>query len=245
MDFELDDDQLALQPAAGELLDGFASSAQVRVVVDGGGGFDSKLWAAMVEQGWLGIALPEAQGGLGLSWVEVTVLLEQLGRHVGPAPFLQQVVALDLLARAGSSRVEHVVGGAGLAAIAFAPVAAEQIGDEWRLTGTTEPVVYGPSADMAVVRSDDAVFVVDLAALEVRPEPAMDRTREVGWLRLRDTPAERLGRCECQPPGVGDQVRGQPVLGNHASVPAGVLEERRHHVARHRGSGSLLHARQH
>jgi alkylation response protein AidB-like acyl-CoA dehydrogenase len=193
MDFELDDDQLALQQAAGELLDGFASSAQVRVVVDGGGGFDSKLWAAMVEQGWLGIAVPEAQGGLGLSWVEVAVLLEQLGRHVGPAPFLQQVVALDLLARAGSARVEQVVGGAGLAAIAFTPVAAERVGDEWRLTGTTEPVVYGPSADMAVVRSDDAVFVVDLAALEVRPEPAMDRTREVGWLRLRDTPAERLG----------------------------------------------------
>jgi alkylation response protein AidB-like acyl-CoA dehydrogenase len=79
MDFELDDDQLALRDAAVELLGGFASPAQVRVVVDGGGGLDPKLWAAMVEQGWTGIAVPGALGGLGLGWVEMAVLLEQVG----------------------------------------------------------------------------------------------------------------------------------------------------------------------
>jgi alkylation response protein AidB-like acyl-CoA dehydrogenase len=196
MDFELTDDQLALRDAASELLDGFASSQSVRAVVDAGGRFDPKLWTAMVEQGWLDLALPESLGGLGLGWVEIAVLLEQVGAHVAPAPFLQHVVALELLSRAGSSRVGPLRGGEQIATVAFTPVTATESAGEWRLSGTTEPVVYAPVADVAVVRSDDAVFAVDLSEVSTAAEPAMDRTREVGWVRLDGTPAERLGGAE-------------------------------------------------
>ena len=61
MDFELDEDQQALQAAARELLDDRSSSAQVRAVVDAEppGTTDPKLWAAMVDHGWTAIAVPE------------------------------------------------------------------------------------------------------------------------------------------------------------------------------------------
>jgi alkylation response protein AidB-like acyl-CoA dehydrogenase len=193
MDFELSADQLALQAAAGELLDGFASSQQVRSVVEAGGGFDPKLWAAMVEQGWTAIAIPESQGGLGLGWVEVAVLLEQVGAHVAPTPFLQHVAALEVLARAGSPLVAPLIDGERIATIAFTPVEVDASGDAWVVRGVTEPVVFGPSARVAVVRSSDSVFVVRLDDVDVAAEPAMDRTREVGWLRLDGVPAERLG----------------------------------------------------
>jgi alkylation response protein AidB-like acyl-CoA dehydrogenase len=196
MDFELSDDQLALQAAAGELLDGFASPTQVRAVVEAGGGFDDKLWDAMVEQGWTAIALPESRGGLGLGWVEVAVLLEQVGAHLAPAPFLQHVAALEVLARAGSPLVDSLIDGARIATIAFNPVDAEPNGDAWVLHGSTEPVVFGPSAKVAIVRSSDAVFAVQLDDVDVAPESAMDRTREVGWVRLDGTSAERLGGAE-------------------------------------------------
>jgi alkylation response protein AidB-like acyl-CoA dehydrogenase len=196
MDFELDDDQLALRDAAVELLGGFASPAQVRVVVDGGGGLDPKLWAAMVEQGWTGIAVPGALGGLGLGWVEMAVLLEQVGAFVAPVPILQHVVALEVLVRAGSSLVPAVLGGGTLAVVAFSPVSARETGGEWLLDGTTEPAVYAPAAGLAIVRSDDAVFVVDLEGRKPTAESAMDRTREVGWLRFDSTPATRLGGAE-------------------------------------------------
>jgi alkylation response protein AidB-like acyl-CoA dehydrogenase len=196
MDFELTDDQLALRDAASELLDGYASSQAVRAVVDAGGGFDPKLWAAMVEQGWLDLALPESLGGLGLGWVEIAVLLEQLGAHVAPAPFLQHVVALEVLARAGSSRVDGLRSGDQIATVAFTPITAEETGGQWRLSGTTEPVVYAPAADVVLARTDDSVFAVDLRTVPVAAEPAMDRTRELGWVRLDGTPAERLGGAE-------------------------------------------------
>src|SRR6266496_3834652 len=86
MDFELSDDQLALRDGARELLDGLAPTTRVRAVVDAGGGIDHGLWKAMVEQGWTAVEVPEDRGGLGLGAVEVAVLVEEIGRHVAPAP---------------------------------------------------------------------------------------------------------------------------------------------------------------
>ncbi|MGH9026211.1 MAG: acyl-CoA dehydrogenase family protein, partial [Acidimicrobiia bacterium] len=67
MDFELSDDQVALRDAAREVLDGLASSIQVRSVVDAGGGHDAVLWRALIDQGWTGVELSEDRGGLGLT----------------------------------------------------------------------------------------------------------------------------------------------------------------------------------
>jgi alkylation response protein AidB-like acyl-CoA dehydrogenase len=66
------------------------------------------------------------------------------------------------------------------------------------LTGRSDPVPFAPSADVAVVvaETDDGPALYALALGEhERPErePAMDLTRELGWLRFDDTPAERLG----------------------------------------------------
>src|SRR5262245_41689482 len=97
MDFELSDDQRALRDAATELLDDRAGSAQVRAVIDAGLPFDVELWKAMVDQGWTGIAVPEAAGGVGLGWVEAAVLAEAAGAHVAPAPIVQSMIAVDAL----------------------------------------------------------------------------------------------------------------------------------------------------
>lgn len=197
MDFELSDDQLALRDAARDLLDAKASSERVRKIVDAAHGqntrgYDAELWQAMVDQGWLGVDMPDAHGGLGLGFVEAAVLLEQVGAHVAPAPFLQQLVALWALAQSpsGEQWVGPLVAGEAVATIAWRAVDAD--GD--RVSGRTEPAVFAPSADVAVVRSADGLFAVDVSR-EGRPrrEPAMDRTREVGWLAFDATPAVRLG----------------------------------------------------
>ena len=83
----------------------------VRQVVDAGTGRSDELWTAMVEQGWLGVALPEERGGLGLGTVELAVLLEEVGRHAAPAPFAPTVLAIDALDAAGDAdAVERLVG---------------------------------------------------------------------------------------------------------------------------------------
>jgi|SRR5215831_10739304 len=200
MDFELSDDQLALRDGARELLDGLADATRVRTVVDAGGGIDHGLWKAMVEQGWTAVEVPEEQGGLGLGAVEVAVLVEEIGRHVAPAPFLSTLLAWGALTRAGrDDRAERLAGGDAIGCVAWTRrgrggVRAE--GD--RLTGRADPVPFAPSADVAVVTADTddgpAVYLVELPEAErPRREPAMDQTRELAWLRFHDTPAERLG----------------------------------------------------
>ena len=146
MDFELSSDQLALQGAARDLLDKLASPERVRKVVDAGGGYDAELWSAMVEQGWTDAEF--------VGVVEAAVLLEEVGRHVAPAPFLTQWLA-------GRDAVTAVA---------------------WDLDA---PVLYAPSATEVLARDGDVMRCVPLSNAPAR-ESAMDRTRELGWVRGLD-----------------------------------------------------------
>ena len=85
MDFDLSDDQVALQDAARSLLDDRCDISRVRAAMEGDG-FDRDLWGAMAEQGWPGILADSTVGGLGLGVVEAAVLLEQTGSHLTPVP---------------------------------------------------------------------------------------------------------------------------------------------------------------
>jgi len=177
MDFELSADQEALRDAAHDLLSHRSAREKVRAVVNAGGGWDRGLWAEMVAQGWPGIAVPEAAGGVGLGWVEAAVLAEEVGEHLAPAPVLGQMVALDALLDAEGPLVEEATVGlldGGLVAAVTADPAS--------------PVPYAASADVVIaVRGDgeggDAeVVLVDQRGSRPSAEQAMDRTRELGWL---------------------------------------------------------------
>lgn len=203
MDFDLSEDQLALRDGARALLDDRGAIERVRAVAETPERWDRDLWAAMVDQGWLGIAVPEAEGGVGYGPVELAVLLEEIGRHVAPAPFLPTVIALEAFRREGDVRaVERVLAGDLRVCIAWsrnpAAVTAEAVGREWVLTGRPDPVPFGSVADIALVVATDtdgpALFGVDLDVMG-RPsaEPAMDLTRPVSWLQLDREPAWRIG----------------------------------------------------
>jgi alkylation response protein AidB-like acyl-CoA dehydrogenase len=183
MDFELSGDQLALRDAAREVLDKLASRERVRAVVAAGGSFDTDLWQAMLEQGWTALELPEASGGLGLGMVEATVLLEEVGRRVAPAPFLSQLLALDALHQAGpigEEWVSRLVSGQAIGCVA---------------RDVQSPVLYAPVADVAVLCSASSLVAIDLTIAPGRPpaEPAMDQTRQLGWLSVEGRPVIELG----------------------------------------------------
>src|SRR5262245_11462644 len=52
-----------------------------------GGGFATATWREFVEMGWLAAAIPEAHGGLGFGAVEIALIAEEVGRHLGLEPF--------------------------------------------------------------------------------------------------------------------------------------------------------------
>jgi alkylation response protein AidB-like acyl-CoA dehydrogenase len=217
VDFDLSPEQTALGDAAGVLLDRYASPQQVRAWVGSGldpsppDGFDTSLWGAMAEQGWLAIERPESEGGLGLGMVEVAVLCEQFGRHLAPAPFVGTLLALAALADAAEDVAlpddvkelargwsERLAAGAAVGCVAWSPGPAtvtDATGDNrCLLSARPETVMYASVSDVAVVAAGDGVYAVELPAGDrPLPEPAMDRTRLLSWLRLDRMPAWKLG----------------------------------------------------
>ncbi|HEV3352670.1 MAG TPA: acyl-CoA dehydrogenase family protein [Acidimicrobiales bacterium] len=180
MDFELSDDQRALQDAAADLLGSLSTTEQVRASALREEAYDAGLWKAMVDQGWTGVELPEQQGGLGLGMVEAVVLAEQVGAHVAPAPFLENLLAAGALADTDArSWVERLVTGDAIACVAWRP---------------DIPVPYAPAADVAVVIKEEEVLLVDLSGgPAIEREAAMDLTRPLGWLRLEGRATTSIG----------------------------------------------------
>jgi alkylation response protein AidB-like acyl-CoA dehydrogenase len=221
VDFDLSSDQLALRDAAIVLLDRWASPERVRAFVGpgvataearDGTGYDHQLWEALADQGWLGVELPEADGGLDLGLVEVAVLCEELGRRAAPVPFVGSILCLGALSQAAAdpelpeaSRevagewAARLLEGTVIGCVAWGPgpesrvVATPEQDGQWVLTGTPEPVQYASAADLAVVVAEDGLYALALDGNRPPPEPAMDPTRPLAWLRLEQTPAVRIG----------------------------------------------------
>ena len=173
VDFELSDDQVALRAAATDLLLGSGSLAAARRITDGGGGWDRDLWSAMVDQGWAAITTPEAEGGLGLGWVEGAVLCEAVGAQLAATPIVSQLIALAALA--GTGWVPGLLDGTQVAAVT---------------RSLDTPVPFAPSADVMVALVDGRV--VAFAGRRPPAESAMDGTRELGWVHLDPSDAATL-----------------------------------------------------
>jgi alkylation response protein AidB-like acyl-CoA dehydrogenase len=184
VDFELDDDQHALQEAVRDLVDKECPPGLVRAVVEGrddGDGF----WKTLVGLEWPGLAVAEEDGGTGASAVELVIALEELGRGADPTPFLattSQYVPVVQECAGGDLRPELlgavVAGGTGAVAFAADGVRAESVGDRWALHGTARHVLDGDRADEVAVVAGTAhgvgVFVVPSADLRTSRQIIFD-----------------------------------------------------------------------
>ncbi|MGI9577768.1 MAG: acyl-CoA dehydrogenase family protein, partial [Microthrixaceae bacterium] len=97
MDFELDEQTIAIKDLTTQVLGDAATHEHLREIERGDGPrFDDKLWATMAETGILGAFVPEAHGGAGLGLVALGEALEAAGRTAAAAPFWE-TVALGVL----------------------------------------------------------------------------------------------------------------------------------------------------
>jgi alkylation response protein AidB-like acyl-CoA dehydrogenase len=109
MNFALNEDQILIRDAAESFLGDVSDSAAVRRALDSKLGYDATVWQRIGgELGWCGVAIAEAQGGLGLGPVELVLIQEQAGRHLLCAPFYATVcVAATALQDLGSAEARE------------------------------------------------------------------------------------------------------------------------------------------
>ena len=101
MHFGLSEEQSLLQESITRFLSDQIPLDEVRKVVDGDRP-ESDVWAGLVDLGIPGLLITEANGGLGLSTLDATIVAESLGYHVTPSPFLSSAaIAPAVLQSAG------------------------------------------------------------------------------------------------------------------------------------------------
>lgn len=92
MDLGLDEQQEMLKNVARDFLEKECPESLVRQMEEDEKGYSPDLWQKMAGQGWMGLTIPEAYGGAGMTICELVVLLEEFGRALVPGPFISTVV---------------------------------------------------------------------------------------------------------------------------------------------------------
>ncbi|MBX3479618.1 MAG: acyl-CoA/acyl-ACP dehydrogenase [Caulobacter sp.] len=213
MNFDYSDDQKFLKDEARKFLEARSPTSAVRVVLnDAEVSHDKALWKAVAEQGWLGAAIPEEFGGLGLGHVELCAIAEELGRSLAPIPFASTVYFVAealMLAGSDAQKAEllpkiatgDLIGcyatSEGPGAVNGSALSCTVSGG--KLSGVKIPVTDGDIADIALVLASEGgrpgLFLVDLNGAGVQRETlkSLDPTRSVARLTFKDAPASAVG----------------------------------------------------
>src|SRR3990172_3757280 len=100
MDLGLSEEQEMLRQFARDFLEKECPESHVRDMEEDDRGYSQELWAKMAEQGWMGLVVPEAYGGVGMGYLDLIILVEEFGRALVPGPFIPNCVATIALLEA-------------------------------------------------------------------------------------------------------------------------------------------------
>lgn len=221
MHFDLNEEQRELRRGARRFLREQAPSEKLRQWLETPEVLDPTIWRRITEElGWTGIPIPEAYGGFGFSWLEFSLILEECGRALLPAP-LWTTAALgagSILELGTKEQCETLLPdialGSTIATLALTEAGGawntdqiatlfRQDGDDYILTGEKTYVPWAHMAGLFVVIARDAdgalgAFAVprNTPHLEVERLATMDMTRPQGRLRLREVRVSKDARLQ-------------------------------------------------
>jgi len=205
MDFELGEEQVMLKTSARDFLDKECPKKLVRDMMEDEQGYSPELWKKMADLGWLGLVFPEDYDGVGSTFLDLAVLLEEMGRALVPGPFVSTVVLAGLPIMAAGNEEQKKKYLAGIASgemimtLAFleasgsleasgVTVKATPSGDNFVINGTK---LFVPNANVAnniicVARTKDTankedgitLFLVDNASAGIKTEVLKTMTGE-------------------------------------------------------------------
>ena len=212
MNFEFSAEQIQLKDIARKFLEKEDSVKRARTVLEGETSYDEELWKLIAEMGFTATAIPEKYDGLGLGYLELCVIAEELGRSLAPTPFSPSVyLATEFLLKLGSEEVKQnylpkLASGSLIGTFAHtegntspteANITCEVKGN--LINGTKIVVPDGDVADFAIVTAkegnDIGLFLVDLSAdgVEVVNQQTLDPSRSHASLTFKGAEAITLG----------------------------------------------------
>ena len=202
MNFDLSDEQKLLLDSVASFVKKQSPVSRLRALREDPTGWSREVWQRMGEYGWLGLTLPEEVGGLGGTFADVSLILEQLGTALAPEPFLPSLVASLPILRLGTPEQQQtylapLAEGRTSLALAYAETRSRfDVSDvetravkakgKYRIDGSKRWVLNGHAADTILVsaRTSDgergggeiSLFALDRATpgLTITPVKTMD-----------------------------------------------------------------------
>jgi alkylation response protein AidB-like acyl-CoA dehydrogenase len=216
MNFAFTEEQEQLRQFVRSFLEDKSAEAAVREQMDTEQGYDPAVWSQMAEQlGLQSLIIPEEFGGQGFTFVELGVVLEEMGRALLCAPFFSGVLASCALLQSGddaakSAHLPGIASGETIATLAFTEengrwdeagitMEASSSGDGHTLSGVKSFVLDGHTANLIIVAARTgagvSLFAVDGDASGLSREAlsTMDQTRKQAKLTFDNTPATLIG----------------------------------------------------
>lgn len=217
MNFAFSEEQEELRRIVRHFLEDKSPEIAVRELMATEKGSDDAVWNQMAEQmGLQGLIVPEEFGGSGFSYVELIVVLEEMGRALLCAPYFSTVVlAANTLIHSGddaakAAHLPRIASGETVATLAFTEdngrwdeagitATASPSGSGWSIDGHKMYVLDGHAADLVLVAARTgagvSLFAVDgdAAGLVRTPLATMDQTRKQARLEFAGVEARLIG----------------------------------------------------
>ena len=217
MNFAFSEEQEELRRIVRQFLETKSPETAVREQMETEDGYDPAVWSQMAEQlGLQGLIIPEEFGGSGFSYIELIVVLEEMGRALLCAPYFSSVVlAANTLIHSGDDAAKKdllpgIAAGETIATLAFTEengrwdeegvtATAEADGDGFKISGTKSYVLDGHTANLILVAARTgkgvSLFKVDAdaAGLTRTPLSTMDQTRKQAKLDFDGVSATLIG----------------------------------------------------
>lgn len=205
MNFGFTEEQNLLRDQVARFMRETCTMERVRSVAATEDGFDAKLWQQVADLGWLGLITPEVHGGIGLKWVDLTVVLEETGRGLSPLPIASQMMANAAILRLGSDAQKAewlpMLAGGERCTIALYDEAnwihpdavtleGHRSGEQIILNGSKpfvpDALAAGYYLLAARIDGELGLAAVTREQVEVKAQPSMDRTKPMGSVTLND-----------------------------------------------------------
>ena len=217
MNFAFSEEQEELRKTVRQFLEAKSPETEVRRLMETTEGFDPAVWSQMgAELGLQGLAIPEEFGGQGFSFVELGIVLEEMGRALLCAPYFSSaVLAATTILHSGDDAAKKallpgIATGETIATLAYTEAngrwdesgitaTATQAGDGWTVSGEKMFVLDGHVANLVIVAAKTgkgtSLFTVEGGAsgLTATALSTMDQTRKQAKLAFDGTPAKLLG----------------------------------------------------
>jgi len=232
MDFDFNSDQEMLRNESRKFLEKACNIEKVREVMEDKKGFSPDLWQQVSELGWPALIIPEEYGGIGMTFIDLIVVMEEMGRALFPSPFFFHLMATFAVLEGGTEEqkqkfLAEIATGETIATFAHAEpgdcidiravqAEAQESGDGFVLNGTKSYVGFAHVANLIIApfrtgkgngSEGITLFIIDSQTEGVNIDPlrTIDLTRKTCQVTFHNV---KVGKDQV----LGEVGKGGPVL---------------------------------